>query len=103
MYTIIERPDNNVRYIRIRNPKYKKNGKLKTDPVFLCAWNSHEKVEIHTASTLNEVYGDTIGKDSIFVNTLTKSRLTINEILDPESDILGVEYFCDNMSITKIK
>ena len=105
MYTIIERPDNNVQYIRIKNPKYKKDGKIKTESVFLCSWNGNDNVELHTAFTLKEVYTD-LNMDSFFRNPLGQGRhkfKTLRTILDEKSDLVNVKFYKDNMTITKLK
>tara|TARA_R100000742_G_C4278048_1_gene100479 strand:- start:2166 stop:2474 length:309 start_codon:yes stop_codon:yes gene_type:complete len=86
----------------------------KAEAKYLCSWNGHEIVEIHTKQTL---YDDYKGSNLFEVNedeTLNAyfesigyglDDLLIKDYLDHSSkddDLLGVPFFCDNMKIIRI-
>ena len=74
---------------------------------FLCAWNGHDQVELHTKESLYERYKDTNlydDEDGEFVQTgaIGHKAYTFQEYLDNSDELLGLQFVCDNMLIARV-
>ena len=81
---------------------------------YLCSWNGHEIVQIHTKQTLYNDYKDTNlfeVNENETLNAYFQSigngfdNFLIKDYLDYSSkddDFLGISFHCDNMKIIRI-
>lgn len=71
---------------------------------FLCAWNGHDQVELHTKESLYERYKDTnlYDNEEEFYSMQGQQAYTFQDYLDNSDELLGVQFVCDNMLIARV-
>ena len=71
---------------------------------FLCSWNGHDQVELHTRESLFERYKDTnlYDNEEKFYPRYGIQTYTFKEYLDNSDELLGVPFVCDNMKIERV-
>ena len=70
------------------------------EPIFLCDWNGHEIVELHTKESLKAKYGSTNLYDDEEDFIFSEVGMTFEEYLDYMSS--GSYHHFDNMRIERI-